>query len=163
MTRSLSTIGVLKYQVGVCFVVSDKFLSKLKRFKTINNRICYLELSCNWHNLFIINGYAPTEDKNEAIKNDFYERLDIECNLLSSNKVKILIGDFVTKVGQEPLFSPTIKSNNLHIISNDNSTRPMNFATSTRNGNKKHFLFPYRNTHDKVGFARRKNEKPDIM
>jgi hypothetical protein len=44
--------------------------------------------------------------------------------------MKILLGDFNAKVGREDIFKPTIGSENLHEISNDNGVRVVNFATS---------------------------------
>lgn len=117
--------GGLDHQAGVGFVVNDKLLPNVKRFETINDRICYLELKCKWYNLIIINGYAPTEDKNEAIKNEFYERLDTVWDLLPNSKAKILLGDF---------------------NSNDNGTRLINFAMA-RDMVVSSTTLPHKNIH----------------
>ncbi|XP_008178185.1 craniofacial development protein 2-like [Acyrthosiphon pisum] len=138
--------GGLDHQAGVGFVVNDKLLPNVKLFEAINNRICYLELKCKWYNFIIINGYAPTEDKNEAIKNEYYERLDTVWDLLPNSKVKILLGDFNAKIGQEPIFSPTIGSNSLHLNSNDNGTRLINFAMA-RGMVVSSTTFPHKNIH----------------
>lgn len=122
-------------------MVNDKLLPNVKRFEAINDRICYLELKCKWYNLVIINGYAPTEDKNE-----FYERLDTVCDLLLNSKVKILLGDFNAKIGQEPIFSPTIGSTSLHLNLNDNGTRLINFAMA-RDMVVSSTTFPHKNIH----------------
>jgi hypothetical protein len=42
--------------------------------------------------------------------------------------MKILLGDFKTKVGKEDIFKPTIGNESLHQISNDNGVRVVNFA-----------------------------------
>ena len=44
--------------------------------------------------------------------------------------MKILLGDFNAKVGQEDIFKPTIGKECLHKTSYDNSVRLVNFATS---------------------------------
>jgi hypothetical protein len=44
--------------------------------------------------------------------------------------MKILLGDFNTKVGREDIFKLTISIGSLHIISNDKGARLVNFATS---------------------------------
>ncbi|KAL4141595.1 hypothetical protein QTP88_004211 [Uroleucon formosanum] len=85
-------------------------------------------------------------DKNEAIKNEFYEKLDTVCDLLPNSKVKILLGDFNAKIGQEPIFSPTIGSNSLHLNSNDNGTRLINFAMA-RDMVVSSNTFPHKNIH----------------
>lgn len=52
--------------------------------------------------------YAPTEDKDEEVKDLFYEGLDNVCNLVPTNKLKILLGDFNAKIGQKIIYRPTI-------------------------------------------------------
>jgi hypothetical protein len=44
--------------------------------------------------------------------------------------MKILLGDLNAKVEREDIFKPTIGNENLHVISNDNGVRVVNFATS---------------------------------
>jgi hypothetical protein len=43
--------------------------------------------------------------------------------------MNILLGDFVSEVGKEDIFKPTIGNESLHEISNDNGVRLVNFAT----------------------------------
>jgi len=42
--------------------------------------------------------------------------------------MKILL-DFNAKVGRENIFKPTISNESLHLVSNDNGVRIVNFAT----------------------------------
>jgi len=44
--------------------------------------------------------------------------------------MKILLGDFIAKVGRENIFKPTNGNESLHQDSNDNGVRIVNFATS---------------------------------
>jgi hypothetical protein len=44
--------------------------------------------------------------------------------------MKIMLGDFIAKVGKENILKPTIGNESLHEISNDNGVRVVNFATS---------------------------------
>jgi len=60
--------------------------------------------------------------------------------------MKILLGDFNTKVGRENIFKLTIGSESLHQDSNDNGVRIVNFATS-KNLVVKSTMFPPRNIH----------------
>jgi hypothetical protein len=50
----------------------------------------------------------------------FNEELEHVFNKFSKYHLEILLGDFSTKVGREDIFKPTIGSNFLHQISNDN-------------------------------------------
>jgi len=42
--------------------------------------------------------------------------------------MKILLGDFNTKVGRENIFKPTVGNESLHEDINDNGVRLVNFA-----------------------------------
>ena len=60
--------------------------------------------------------------------------------------MKILLGDFNTKVGRENIFKPTIGNESLHQDSYDNGVRIVNFATS-KNLVVKSTMFPHRGIH----------------
>jgi hypothetical protein len=44
--------------------------------------------------------------------------------------MKILLGDFIAKVGRKDIFKPTVGNESLHQVSNDNGVRIVKFATS---------------------------------
>jgi hypothetical protein len=59
--------------------------------------------------------------------------------------VKILLGDFIAKVGREDI-KPTVMNRSPLEISNDNGVRVVNFATS-KNLVVRSTMFPHRNIH----------------
>jgi hypothetical protein len=61
--------------------------------------------------------------------------------------MKILLGDFNTKVGRENILKPIIGNESLHEASNDNGVRVVNFATS-KNLIVKSTIFPHRDIHN---------------
>ncbi|VVC39857.1 Endonuclease/exonuclease/phosphatase,Reverse transcriptase domain [Cinara cedri] len=90
--------------------------------------MCYIRITGCIFDLIIINFHAPTEDKRDDIKEDFYEELDRICDITSNYSVKIVLGDFNAKVGKEEVYRPTIGRDSLHDTSNDNGTRLINFC-----------------------------------
>jgi hypothetical protein len=60
--------------------------------------------------------------------------------------MKILLGDFNSKVGREDIFKPTVGNESLHEVSNDNGVRLVNFSTS-KNLKVKSTMFPQCNIH----------------
>ena len=60
--------------------------------------------------------------------------------------MKILLGDFNTKVGRENIFKLTIGNESLYQDSNNNGVKIVNFATS-KNLVVKSTMFPHRNIH----------------
>jgi exonuclease III len=59
-------------------------------------------------NLILINGYAPTEEKQQDEKEEFYEDLKTIYESIPKNHPKIILGDFNAKVGKEEIYRPTI-------------------------------------------------------
>ncbi|KAE9522623.1 hypothetical protein AGLY_016986 [Aphis glycines] len=138
--------GEDKHERGVGFIIKDNLLPQITNFKPINDRLCYVELKCKWHNLILINCYSPTEDKNEEIKNEFFDNLDMLYDSLPADKPKIVIGDFNAKIGKETIYKPTIGSESLHEESNDNGYRLISFAAA-RNMTISSTCFPHKNIH----------------
>jgi hypothetical protein len=60
--------------------------------------------------------------------------------------MKILLGDFNAKVDRENIFIPTIQSESLHEITNDNGIRVVIFATS-KDLVVRSTMFPHRKIH----------------
>jgi hypothetical protein len=80
------------------------------------------------------------------VKDSFYEELERVFDKFPKYHMKILLGDFISKVGRKYSFKPTIGNESLHKISNDNGVRLVNFATS-ENLRVKSMMFPHRNIH----------------
>jgi hypothetical protein len=57
--------------------------------------------------------HAPTEDKCDDTKDSFYEELEGVFDQFPKYHMKILLGDFNTKVGREDIFKPTIGNESL--------------------------------------------------
>jgi hypothetical protein len=75
--------------------------------------------------------HAPCEDKNDNVKDSFYEELGRVFDQFPRYDMNILLGDFNSKVcREEDIFKPTIGNDSSHEISNDNGVRVVNFATS---------------------------------
>jgi hypothetical protein len=60
--------------------------------------------------------------------------------------MNILLGDFNANVGREDTFKPTIGSESLHEINNDNGVKVINFATS-KNLIVRSTMLPHQNIH----------------
>jgi hypothetical protein len=58
-------------------------------------------------NTTLINIHAPTEEKEEDIKDQFYERLERTHDEIARNGIKIIFGDFNAKIGKV-MYSPAI-------------------------------------------------------
>jgi hypothetical protein len=74
--------------------------------------------------------HAPSEDKDDDIKDSFYEELEQVFDQFPRYHMKILVGDFIANVGREDIFKQIIGNESLHEADNDNGVRVVNFETS---------------------------------
>jgi hypothetical protein len=74
--------------------------------------------------------HAPTEDKDDDLKNSFYEELEQVFDQFPRHHMKIFLGHFNAKAGRKDILKPIIGNEILHEASNDNGVRVVNFATS---------------------------------
>jgi hypothetical protein len=82
----------------------------------------------------ILNAQAPTGDKYDDLKDIVYEELEQVFDHFPEYHMKILLGDFNTKLRREDLFKPTIWDENLHENINATGIIVVNFATSKKSG-----------------------------
>jgi hypothetical protein len=96
----------------------------------------YILLRGCWCHVIDLNVHAPTKDKIDDVKDNFYEELERVFDKFHKYHTKIVLGDFNAKVGTENIFKPTIGNESQHEISNDNGVRVVNFATSKTSESK---------------------------
>jgi exonuclease III len=70
-------------------------------YEPYNERLCKLRIKGKYNNIILINAYAPTEDKTEEIKEQFYEDLQSIVDKVPKSDITILLGDVNGKLGKE--------------------------------------------------------------
>jgi hypothetical protein len=121
-------------------------MSAFKRVEFVSDRMSCIILRGRWCHIIALNIHAPTKDKTVNVKDSFYGELERVFDKFPKYHMKILLGDFNSKVGREDIFKPTIGNENFHKISNNNGVRLVNFARS-KNLRVKSTMFPHRNIH----------------
>ena len=77
-----------------------------------------------------INVYDPTGDKEEEIKEQFYEELQRTQDRVRKHDVTVILGDMNAKLGKEKVFSQVVGRHTLHGISIENKEMVANYAIS---------------------------------
>lgn len=83
-----------KHIFGTGFVVDRKVKHMVVDFVPVDERVCYLRVKGRFFNLSIINVHAPTKDKEDSIKDEFYEVLEKFYDSRPKNDIKV--GNFNT-------------------------------------------------------------------
>jgi hypothetical protein len=128
------------------FFIHKRMISAVRTVEFVSDRMSYILLRGRWCNIIVLNVHAPCEDKNNDVKDSFYEELRRVFDHFSKYDMKILLGDFNAEVGREDIFKLKIGNECSHKISNNNGVRVVNFATS-KNFVVKSTIFPHRSIH----------------
>ena len=67
-----------------------------------------------WFSCTLINVHAPTNEKTEEIKEEFYYLLEQNINQIGRSDIEIILGDFNVKVSKERIYKPTIGNASLN-------------------------------------------------
>lgn len=119
-----------KGEFGVGFMVLKEIRAAVMNFQAVNERICVLRVKARRFNITFINLHAPTEEKDNDVKEEFYNEVERVYDACPKHDIKIVLGDLNAKIGKEDQFREIIGKQSLHKESNDNGLRVIDFATS---------------------------------
>ena len=89
------------HERGVGILFDEKTAKSIKGWWGISDRVIVVKLEGRPFDIGIIQVYAPTSACTDEERDNFYEDLDKAMKQLKSQDVKLVIGDFNAKVGDE--------------------------------------------------------------
>jgi hypothetical protein len=119
-----------KHEFGTGFIVDKSIDHAIIGFMPINKYMCTLRMKTKKFKVTILNVHAPTETKEDDIKDSFYSEMERVLNAIPTSDVKVIMGDFNAQIGREDCFRSVAGRHSLHDSSNDNGCRVANFAMS---------------------------------
>ena len=90
-----------QHHEGVAIILKKGLEKSLMEWKPINSRLMKIRLKGKHINTTIIQCYAPTNDSEDENKSLFYEQLQAEIENTPRHEIKIVMGDFNAKVGND--------------------------------------------------------------
>ena len=115
----------------VAFVVERDMKRNVLYFKAVDEQICVLRIKTRFQNISLINVHSPTEKK-ELEKEAFSQKVEEIYDSCPSNDIKIVLGDWNAKVGKEKIYQGVIGRHSMHLNSNNNGQRLVDFAAAKR-------------------------------
>lgn len=119
-----------KHEFGTGFFVDKSIDHTVIDFVPINKYMCTLRLRTEKFKVTLLNVHAPTEAKEDEVKEAFYEELERALNSIPTTDMKIVLGDFNAQIGREQCYNGVNGKHSLHELSNDSGIRVANFAIS---------------------------------
>jgi hypothetical protein len=102
------------HRLWIRFFVHKKIISAVRRVEFVSDRVSYIILRGRWCKIIVLNVQSPCEDKSDHVKHNFNEELGRVFDQFPRYDMKILLGDFNTKVGREDIFKPTYGNERSH-------------------------------------------------
>ena len=102
---TLFTSGSENRRYGVGFLIKENIRPKIIQFQPENDRLCYITIKDEKQEMTIVNIHAPTEDKDEEVKDQYYEKLTELIEKIPTQNAIIIIGDANAKIGREDIYS----------------------------------------------------------
>ncbi len=88
---------------GVCIAVSKKWEKSIREYGSVSSRIVWVRMKVGIQAWVIVCVYAPTNDRDERVKDEFWENVEVCLDMFKGNERVILIGDMNGKVGDVPV------------------------------------------------------------
>jgi len=150
-----------RHNFGTGFAFHKNYESCVREFNPISERICTLRLRTKPKEICLINIHAPTENRDEVDKDEFYEKVTRIYDRLPGSVIKIVLGDTNAKIGKELKFVPTIGLKSAHEESNSNGQRVISFAASRSLIVSKHHLSSQEHTQIYLEVSKRTDYEPN--
>jgi hypothetical protein len=111
------------HEFGTGFYVNRRIMDNITDFEPVNDRTYKIRVKLKFYNLALISIHAPTEEKEDLVKEHFYMSLEKVCDTIPNYDMKVILGDFNAKVRKGNCWYPACGRYSLHDKTNDNGKK----------------------------------------
>jgi len=131
---------------GVAILLSGRFGAYLKEWKCVDERIVWIRLKIEGVWVTVVQVYAPTEDRTQSVKDEFYVKLQDTVGRVARGDLLIVMGDLNARVGDETDIWGEVLGRYGEEICNENGRRLLQFS-SEHNLLIANTWFPHKKIH----------------
>ena len=113
---------------GVAVIVSKEKCKSILEWEPISDRLLKIRFNSQQCKLTVLQCYAPTEDSDEAVKDDFYDLLERTVSKVPRHDMLMIMGDLNAKVGSDNTHYERAIGKQGCGVMNDNGERLVNFC-----------------------------------
>ena len=131
---------------GVAILISKEKAKTLLEWEPVSERLIRVRLNSRFCKLTILQCYAPTNEAEEEVKEDWYEQLQMAVSMLPQHDMLLLTGDMNAKVGTDNSNYERVMGRHGCGVRNDNGERLADFCMSNNlviGGT----IFPHKDIH----------------
>jgi hypothetical protein len=99
-------------------------------FEPCNERLSKLRIRGRYYNISIINAYAPTEDKTDESREQFYDDFQNILDRVPKSYITIILGDLKAQLGKEAIYSEITGRYTIHDETKRNGEMLCDFVTA---------------------------------
>ncbi|XP_013401097.1 uncharacterized protein LOC106166982 [Lingula anatina] len=117
---------------GVAIILSREKARTLMEWEPISERIVRARFDSKYCKLTIIQCYAPTNDAEADVKDDWYEQLQVAVSRVPQHDLLLVIGDLNAKVGADNSNSERVMGPHGYGVMNENGEHLVDFCMNNR-------------------------------
>ena len=117
-----------KCEGGVAIMMDPEAVKSLMEWTPVSKRIITARFYSKVRKVTVVQVYAPHNEREDQVKNDFYEELQETLDGCNKNDIIVVMGDLNAKVGSDNIgYEKTMGKHGLG-VQNDNGERLCNFC-----------------------------------
>ena len=131
---------------GVALIMNRSTEKTLIEWEPLSNRIIRARYHSKYYKLSILQCYAPTNEAEDEVKDDWYEQLQYEVSRVPQHDLLLIMGDINAKVGLDNSNCEAAMGRHGSGLINDNGERLVEFCLNNSciiGGT----IFPHKNIH----------------